>query len=147
MISVCRKFEFCYGHRLYEHKGKCANIHGHNAVVMCYIKKFDDLKPSLNSEGMVIDFCIVKERLGEWINKNWDHKFLFYEKDNFIDVSYFPPDSVFPCSFNPTAENLAEYLRKKVCSILFNDLGIEVYRIDFYETSSCFAISEKEKIS
>lgn len=33
MITVTRKYSFCYGHRLPGYDGKCANFHGHNAEV------------------------------------------------------------------------------------------------------------------
>ena len=31
--KITKKIDFCYGHRLLEHKGKCRNLHGHNGVL------------------------------------------------------------------------------------------------------------------
>lgn len=145
MISAVKKFEFCYGHRLYNHSGKCANIHGHNAIVYCYVRSKDVLNP-LNEEGMIVDFSIIKERLGGWINENWDHKFLYFSDDEFASkiAEYLPSNTKYVLECNPTAENLADFLRI-LCAGLFRDIeDLDIYRIDFYETPTSFAISEKK---
>ncbi len=42
---------------------------------------------------------------------------------------------------NPTAENMAEYLRRIVCPMLFGESGIVVSKVIIWETENCFAES------
>jgi len=86
-ITVDRKF--CAGHFLKRYKGKCKNPHGHTwkvAVKLQYTK--------LNKIGLAVDFKKVKKELDKILP---DHKFL---------------NEIY--SFNPTAENLAEYFYTKL---------------------------------
>ena len=57
-ITVMRKVAFCAGHRLLNHEGKCANLHGHNYLVEFHItgNEVDDL-------GRVVDFADIKRCL------------------------------------------------------------------------------------
>ncbi len=34
MFQICRKIEFCYGHRLLNYEGKCRHLHGHNGKLL-----------------------------------------------------------------------------------------------------------------
>jgi len=56
MITVTKKFSFCYGHRLPGYDGKCADFHGHNAEVEVEIAGWDEN----GYPTMVIDFSKLK---------------------------------------------------------------------------------------
>ena len=75
-ITATRKLEFDAGHRVLGHKGKCQHPHGHHYVAEITVSVL-----GLNSLGMVIDFGIIKERMGKWIDEYWDHNFLFNSLD------------------------------------------------------------------
>ncbi|MBF0359697.1 MAG: 6-carboxytetrahydropterin synthase [Oligoflexia bacterium] len=149
-MKVCaRKIEFCYAHRLMDHEDKCANLHGHNGTIWIQATTiFDSSKPDLDGIGRVVDFAVLKKRVGDWIEDNWDHKIILNNKDSdTIEIL----NKISPCVFllpnNPTAENLANYLLWEVCPKVLKGFGIFVNKVTFYETNNCFAeefIAEQE---
>ena len=64
------ELEFCAAHILVGHKGKCANLHGHN-----YRVEFCVSGEHLDSLRMLIDFADLKKEVTAVIN-NLDHKYL-----------------------------------------------------------------------
>jgi 6-pyruvoyltetrahydropterin/6-carboxytetrahydropterin synthase len=89
----------------------------------------------------VIDFSVLKEKMGKWIDDNWDHTFLIYEKDKellFVKNYLQSNKQVFICNFNPTAENMANFLLHDVCPKLFDGDGIKISKVVLYETENCF---------
>ena len=133
MITCTRKIEFDYGHRVFKHQSKCRHIHGHRGVLEVTAK----LDSNLDELGMVVDFSVLKEKIGGWIDQNWDHNFLVYNCDfetrkalSAISDSR-PP---FICEFNPTAENMAEYILKEVCPKVLIGTGVTIISVILYET-------------
>lgn len=136
-ITCSRKIHFCAGHRVMNHESKCANLHGHNYIAWIYAEA-----PELDAIGRVIDFSVLKERVGGWIDENWDHTTLIFERDQkLIEVlqQFEQPKPIFLCNFNPTAENMANYLMREVCPALLAETGVKVTRVVLYETENCFA--------
>lgn len=136
-ITCTRKISFCAGHRVLNHESKCANLHGHNYVI--WIQAYAD---ELDELGRVIDFAELKEKVGGWIEKNWDHTTLIYEKDTeLLEISskLFLNKPVFICDFNTTAENIANFVLTKLCPKLFEDSNITVNKVVIYETENCYA--------
>lgn len=139
--KICKRLKFDYGHRVMHHESKCITPHGHQGVVYVYAraKKLDNL-------GRVIDFSELKTRVGGWIDTFWDHAFICNEEDRtLIDALATVSDACKPTFLmqgNPTAENLAQFLLYDVCSKLFEDSEIEVYKIQFWETETSFAEAE-----
>lgn len=76
MPQITRRFEFDYGHRVLGHEGKCRHLHGHRgrAEVTVSASELDDL-------GRVIDFSVIKEKVGSWIDEHWDHNLLLHPED------------------------------------------------------------------
>ena len=109
-IIAERYHDFSTGHRVYKHESKCAHLHGHN-----YRVHFSVEAPELDAVGRVLDFSVIKEELCEWLEENWDHKFLIWEKDPWREkLAELDPEGLVPVSFNPTAENLGKYLLEVV---------------------------------
>jgi len=136
-ITCTRKIHFSSGHRVLHHEGKCVNPHGHNYYAHIFAEA-----EHLDSLGRVIDFSVLKEKIGSWIDEHFDHTFLVYEKDsemiaalNLVKGSK-PP---FICPFNPTAENIANYLLTVVCPDLLKEYAIKVTKVIIYETDNCYA--------
>ena len=133
MITCTRTIEFDYGHRVFKHESKCRHIHGHRGVVEVTAK----LDTELDSLGRVIDFSVLKEKIGGWIDSNWDHNFLVSQYDvetrkALLAISDSRPPYI--CSFNPTAENMAEYLLKVVCPEVLKGTGVTITKVIFHET-------------
>lgn len=89
--------------------------------------------------GMVVDFSLLKREMKNWIDKNWDHNTLIFEKDKTlmaIKDSLGQPKPPYVCSFNTTAENMALHLLNEVCPKLFESHGIEIHKVELAETSN-----------
>lgn len=130
-----RYHDISCGHRVYGHESKCAHLHGHNYRVhfVCEAEQLDQV-------GRVIDFSEIKHRLCEWLENNWDHKFLMWEQDpEFLALESLDPKGVVAVPFNPTAENIAEYLVKVVGPAELTGTGITLVHCTVDETRKCSA--------
>jgi len=137
MITCCRKIQFCSGHRVLGHESKCANLHGHNYIIWIHAAAKE-----LDSLGRIIDFSVLKERIGKWIDDNWDHTMIIYEKDyNLIPVLqlFETTKKVWIAPFNPTAENMADHILRVVAPLVLADTNIVVEHIELFETENCKA--------
>ena len=120
------------------HESKCATLHGHN-----YVAWFDaEHEKGLDAIGRVIDFSVLKNKIGSWIDIFWDHNTIVFVKDvETIKALTSIPRKKDPFLFdtNPTAENMADYLLKVVCPLVLKDTGVKVTKIKLYETENCYA--------
>lgn len=168
--TVIRSHEICAGHRVVGHESKCRHLHGHNykfhfkvapkkTLSEGYVKSVSGfaLEGSLDDVGRVIDFSVVKTTLCQWLEDNWDHKFLHWEQDSMInslivvastkfarennlvtDEDYDPFfNSLVALPFNPTAENLAAYMVDVIGPQLLDEYGVELVECTIEETSKC----------
>jgi 6-pyruvoyltetrahydropterin/6-carboxytetrahydropterin synthase len=140
MISCTRTIEFDAAHRVLGTNSKCRFLHGHRYKIEATFvaKKLDTL-------GMVIDFGIIKEVLGKWVDDNWDHNTILNNKDLELGkniTSNIKDQKVYYLDCNPTAENMAYYLYSKICPKLFTDYNIICQQIRIYETPNCFAVCD-----
>ena len=135
-IECTRRIQFCAGHRIWGHENKCAHLHGHN-----YVAFFHATAPRLDEVGRVIDFSVLKTRLGGWIEERWDHGFVLHRDDReAIDaVTRIPEQKLFLMDANPTTENMARYLLATVAPQQLEGLGVEVVKVVLWETENCFA--------
>lgn len=141
ILKAARKIHFCSGHRVLNHESKCANAHGHNYTLWIHAEANE-----LDSIGRVIDFSVLKEKAGGWIDKNWDHTFLINEADvELLSAKDLLQKNkpVFICSFNPTAEEMAKYLIDTVFPSLFAEDKIKITKVVLYETENCFVELER----
>ena len=160
--TVIRSHEICAGHRVVGHESKCRHLHGHNYkfhfkvapkhVCGKVVTRGKLVEDSLDSVGRVIDFSVVKTTLCQWLEDNWDHKFLHWEEDPLIkalqvdcelcdettghDVRDFD-NSLVSLPFNPTAENLAAYMVDVIGPQLLDEHGVELVECTIEETSKC----------
>ncbi|HAG6100110.1 TPA: 6-carboxytetrahydropterin synthase [Escherichia coli] len=158
--TVIRSHEICAGHRVVGHESKCRHLHGHNYKFHFKVapKKGSQEMNSilLDDVGRVIDFSVVKTTLCQWLENNWDHKFLHWEKDVLIEglksVVGFADDcgefisakeqinfldSMVSLPFNPTAENLAAYMVNVIGPQLLDEHGVQLVECTIEETSKC----------
>jgi 6-pyruvoyltetrahydropterin/6-carboxytetrahydropterin synthase len=127
--GVTQRIEFCYGHRLLGHGGKCAHPHGHNAIAELTFES-----SRLDSAGMVIDFGVIKTKLKGWIEKNLDHKMLLLRGDPLVSALMGLDEPVFEMDVPPTAENVAKLLYDQA-----KKEGLPVVEVRLWETSTQFA--------
>ena len=97
MYTVKKRFEIAGSHKLnLSYQSKCQNIHGHNWIITVICKS-----NSLNGDGMVTDFSIIKKEISDRL----DHKHI---------------NDILP--FNPTAENMAKW----ICDRIPNAVSVTV---------------------
>ena len=135
-ITCTRRIEFDAAHRVMEHESKCRHLHGHRYTVEATFAA-----EGLDTLGRVIDFGEVRARLGAWIDANWDHATILYDKDKALGeaIAGKTQQEIFYLPMNPTAENMAAYLLETVCPGLFKGQGARCVRLRLYETPNCFA--------
>lgn len=94
MYSLKVQGTFSSAHNLRGYKGKCEDLHGHNWRIEIIVKS-----TKLDKIGMVLDFKYLKKQLNA-VLEEMDHKYL-------NKLAYFR-------KINPTSENIAEYIYKKL---------------------------------
>ena len=135
MHTISRYHDFSYGHRVHGHENKCAHLHGHNGRII-----FVCSTTGLDSIGRVVDFSVVKALLCEWLEKNWDHKFLLWYMDPWSEtLQKIDQDGVVLLPFNPTAENMAAYLVDTIGPFLLGESGVKLVSCTVEETRKCSA--------
>jgi len=136
MITCTRRIEFDAGHRILEHESKCKHLHGHRYAVEATF-----VASGLDPLGRVIDFGMIRDMLGHWIDENWDHTTILHEKDRDLGeaIEARTGQKIFYMPVNPTAENMAEFLLNTVCADLFSGKNARCTRIKLYETPNCYA--------
>ena len=111
-MLVVKRIEFDAAHRLPFHPGACRHLHGHRWVVELGVS--GEVKPDT---GMVLDFAELRTFLNG-VKDRLDHKFL-----NAIIV-------------NPTAENIAHYIRDGFYAYDWGDARLEFIRV--WETKDSY---------
>ena len=129
MFRVSKEIWFCYGHRLLNYNGKCANLHGHNGKAVITIES-----PELDNLGMVVDFTLVKKLLGQWIDAHLDHKMILHKDDPIIPELMRLGEPFMVIAENPTAENIAKMIYEQAVS-----QNLPVTEVTLWETENSFA--------
>lgn len=141
---------WCAGHRVMGHQGKCRHLHGHE-----YTAEITVAAPELDGLGMVIDFSVLKEKVGGWIDRCWDHNMMLHPDDPLavmwrsgndrttvlgdVQKDVFAGKAPYLMTTgNPTAENIACELFHKATELL-TGTGITVLRVKVLETPNCWA--------
>ena len=135
--TITKILEIDAGHRLKRHESKCARLHGHR-----YVFEVSVVADRLDEVGRVIDFGCVKELVGGWLDREWDHRMLLEEGDPLLFVLDEPEraalDGVVVVSCPPTAENLSRLVYEKATELLA-PRGVRVAGVRCWETPTCFA--------
>lgn len=123
-IVVVKEFTFDSAHHLPKHKGKCFNLHGHT-----YKLRVGLSADKLNSDGMVVDFAVVKKSINKIIEQ-MDHHCL----NDVITTSIM---ANFPAHC-PTAEMMVVWLAEEgIPRVIPKSTRVEMVRL--YETPTSYA--------
>lgn len=154
-ITAERYHDISTGHRVVGHENKCRHLHGHN-----YRIHFVCEAAELDTVGRVIDFGVIKEKLCMWVESHWDHKFLAWEKDTFMQNVFWASNggcaasdidavqkerrdiaegSIVFVPFNPTAENMAQHLVEVIGPQQLAGTGVTLVSVRIEETAKCSA--------
>ena len=110
---ICsKKCSFDAAHFLPNYEGKCRNMHGHHWKVEVAVEGEVD-----KETGIVVDFILLKRLLQEKVIDRFDHKLI----NDTIE--------------NPTAENIASYIKNEFEFITWLD-NIRLAYIRVWETEN-----------
>jgi 6-pyruvoyltetrahydropterin/6-carboxytetrahydropterin synthase len=128
--TVTKRLEIDAGHRLMKHEGKCANYHGHRFAfeITCTADELDDV-------GRIVDFSIIKRRVGQWLDEQFDHGMILEMGDPLIPFLQEQRHKLFILQPGtaPTSENLARVVFD-VAQHALHDTGAKVVHVSCYET-------------
>lgn len=137
-ITAVRFHDISVGHTVTGHESKCAHLHGHNYRIHFKIAA----KKGLDDVGRVLDFGVIKSILCEWLEAYWDHKFLVNELDpRAATLKALDEKGVVLVGWNPTAENMAEFLLKELGPRILPD-HVELIWVKVEETYKCSVEAE-----
>lgn len=75
-----------------------------------------------------------------WVEQEWDHKFLVWQEDPFSnDLGLLDPEGLVVLPFNPTAENMAEFLLNIMGPKLLEGTEVTLIKVTIEETRKCAA--------
>jgi 6-pyruvoyltetrahydropterin/6-carboxytetrahydropterin synthase len=136
MIICTRRLEFDSAHRVMNHESKCKMLHGHRYVVEASFTAKD-----LDNLGRIVDFGVIREVLGKWLDDNFDHNTILWDQDKILgeNIAQITRQKIYYLPYNPTAENIAKYLFENICPNLFSNYPIKCYQIKVFETPNCSA--------
>jgi 6-pyruvoyltetrahydropterin/6-carboxytetrahydropterin synthase len=138
-MQAVRYHDICAGHRVVGHEGKCRYLHGHNYRIHFFCEG-----DGLDQIGRVIDFSVMKSTLCEWLEKNWDHKMLLWDQDPLLKTEIASQEGIVILPFNPTAENLAQYLLDVIGPECLRHRGVILTKVIIEETRKCSVTAERE---
>jgi len=130
--EVTKRFRFEAAHRLPDHKGKCRYYHGHTYTVEVRLAA-----DTLDEGGMVVDFGVLKEKVGTWVDANWDHAMLLRRNDPLGEWLILHSMKVFLFDESPTAEIMASHLFDVARGM--NTARVEVVALTIWETPDSYA--------
>ncbi len=157
MYSITRRLEFDAGHRVYGHEGKCSSCHGHRYSVELTCRP--GTGHGLDDIGRVVDFSVIKDVVGSWIDETFDHGMILFKDDPLTKiwelfgqnlathVEVYPitnavgdvgTQKYYIMDENPTAENIAELIYHKANELLAGHY-IWVEKVVVHETPNCRA--------
>lgn len=126
-MKISKQFTFEASHQLVGHEGKCANLHGHSYKLEVIIE--GGLTTQGSSEGMVVDFSHVKERVKPLLDVI-DHSFIAQGNESFtVDTK------VTKLGVRTTAEHLSLFFLfylKSLCNL-------PVINVKLWETATGYA--------
>jgi len=115
MFEVTIIKSFSAAHLLAEIGGKCEELHGHNFKVEVTVGA-----PDLNTEGILIDFRLVKKWLKDILDE-MDHQHL-------NDLPFFK-------GRNPSSENIAYYVYKEMQAMV-KEAEVRVLQVKVWESEN-----------
>lgn len=85
--TVTRTMTLDMGHRIPNHDSKCRSLHGHTYKIEAEASASSLVsKKGSSSEGMIVDFSVLKNAMQETVHKIYDHSLTLYWADPTIRV-------------------------------------------------------------
>ena len=130
---ITKEFSFEAAHRLIRnYEGKCSNNHGHSYRVKLYLAS-----DTLDEKDMLLDFNETKA-LQHWIDNNFDHSTILWEKDPMAEMMMKFGNRLFITKKNPTSEHIAELILAQA-QTLFEASNVKIHCVEVSETATSSA--------
>ena len=139
IIKITKQFSFEMAHALRNYDGLCRNIHGHSYKMDITLAGKPLQDESSPKNGMVMDFGDLKRLVNEEIISLLDHALVLNAKtDNqLIEVLKQNYEKIVTVEFQPTTENLLNFIAGKIQARLPND--VKLNRVRLRETDTSYA--------
>lgn len=120
--TVSKEFEFDAAHQLTNYPGKCGSVHGHRYRLVVGIRS------PLHSDGMCVDFSVIKDTVEGVIIRNVDHAFIVDDQqyEQYFEVLG-KAQRFFNMHIRTTAENMAYMFMSMLFPYMDNISYIEVH--------------------
>ena len=137
IIKITKQFSFEMAHALRNYDGLCRNIHGHSYKMDITLAGQPLQDESSPKNGMVMDFGDLKRLVNEEIISLLDHALVLNAKTDaqLVDVLKQNYEKIVTVDFQPTTENLLEFIAAKIQSRLPNDVKLNCVRLRETDTS------------
>jgi 6-pyruvoyltetrahydropterin/6-carboxytetrahydropterin synthase len=137
IIKITKQFSFEMAHALRNYDGLCRNIHGHSYkmdITLAGQPLQDENSPK---NGMVMDFGDLKRLVNEEIISLLDHALVLNAKTDaqLVDVLKQNYEKIVTVDFQPTTENLLEFIAAKIQLRLPNNVKLSCVRLRETDTS------------
>lgn len=154
MQTITRKGNFDAAHRIVNHTGKCANLHGHTYLFELTIA-FDEQEAleSVEDIGYPIDFADLKAVALGYIDTYYDHALLYNPKDPQLKglLEMNPQWRTVPMWLkggafcNPSVENIALQLFVELHALfILKNVPFSIYSLRLYETPNSYTDVNRE---
>lgn len=139
VINVTKRIELDYGHTLPNHYSFCNQIHGHRGIIEATVQGDVVAMAGSSSQGMVLDFSILKQLLMTKVHALLDHGFAVW-KESKTDLAYIKTrnDKYIITETPPTAECLAKWAYDQIEMDIIH-YNLKLVRVRWYETPSSWA--------
>ena len=138
-MLISKEIEIDMGHRVPNHKSKCASLHGHRYKIEAHVEGQIISDEGSSDEGMVIDFGDLKEVMMEVLDAKYDHGMVLWSGDVMAEaIRGDVKTKLTIVSFIPTAENLAEMWFQELEGRL-KERRIELVALKVWETPTSTA--------
>ncbi|MFI5221639.1 MAG: 6-pyruvoyl trahydropterin synthase family protein [Bacteroidia bacterium] len=144
MIRITKIFHFEAAHLLVGYKGPCKNIHGHSYELHVTLAGLPVNNPSSPSNGMVMEFSELKNRIQSSVLEEFDHSLIIpsIADKKIIDTLKKTHQKLVITSYQPTCENLLQDFASRIQKKLPRKISLQ--RLKLAETPASYAEWRRE---
>ena len=137
IIKITKQFSFEMAHALRNYDGLCRNIHGHSYKMDITLAGQPLQDESSPKNGMVMDFGDLKRLVNEEVISLLDHALVLNAKTDaqLVEVLKQNYEKIVIVDFQPTTENLLNFIAGKIQTRLPDDVKLTCVRLRETDTS------------
>lgn len=147
IVRVTKVFTIDMAHALFGYEGPCKNIHGHTYHLHVTVAGSVNDQKLHPSQGLVIDFTVIKQITMEHVISKFDHALVLHESAPYSIHGFLPEhfEKVILTPFQPSCENLMLHFRSLIATALPTDVSLVKMRLEETPTSYAEWFLEDQK--